>query len=141
MLPPMPALEDYLSRPMTAPDPQTLQAVEAGPIDPDAAQPADDLDLLLDSRELSGECGWCVLPDGCGSSWTDPDDDARFGSWPPERMREMEHLSFGIQLADENLAVRPARFVSEENLKRLDEIRERYDPDNRFHSWMGRPAV
>jgi hypothetical protein len=62
----MPALEDYLSRPMTAPDPETLEAVDAGPIDHAAAQTADDLDLLLDSRELSGECGWCVLPDGCG---------------------------------------------------------------------------
>jgi hypothetical protein len=56
-------------------------------------------------------------------------------------MRETEHLSSGIQLADENLAVRPARFVSEENLRRLDEIRERYDPDGRFHSWMGGPPV
>jgi hypothetical protein len=75
------------------------------------------------------------------ASWTDADDDARYGSWPPERMREMEHLSSGIQLADENLAVRPARFVSEENLRRLDEIRERYDPDGRFHAWMGQPPV
>ena len=49
----------------------------------------------------------------------------------------MEHLSTGIQLADENLGARPARFVSDENLRRLDEIRARYDPDGRFHSWMG----
>ena len=35
-------------------------------------------------------------------------------------------------------AARPARFVSDENLARLDEIRAQYDPDGRFHPWMGR---
>jgi hypothetical protein len=54
-------------------------------------------------------------------------------------MGEMDHLSSGIQLADENLGQRPARFVSEPNLARLDEVRARYDPERRFHSWMGRP--
>ena len=44
-------------------------------------------------------------------------------AWVADRMREMEHLSSGIQLADENLGERPARFVSDENLARLDEIR------------------
>lgn len=59
--------------------------------------------------------------------------------WSTERMREMEDLSSGIQLADENLGRRPARFVSDENLRRLDEIRAVYDPDGLFHPWMGRP--
>jgi FAD/FMN-containing dehydrogenase len=73
------------------------------------------------------------------ASWTDADDDALYAPWPGDRMREMEHLATGIQLADENLGARPARFVSAENLRRLDEIRARYDPDGRFRSWMGRP--
>ncbi len=73
------------------------------------------------------------------ASWTSAGDDARYANWPGERMREMEHLATGIQLADENLGVRPARFVTGESLRRLDEIRARYDPDGRFHSWMGRP--
>jgi FAD/FMN-containing dehydrogenase len=73
------------------------------------------------------------------ASWTDPGDDRTYASWPGERMRAMEHLATGIQLADENLAARPARFVSDQHLRRLDEIRARYDPDGRFHSWMGRP--
>jgi FAD/FMN-containing dehydrogenase len=72
------------------------------------------------------------------ASWRDPADDPRYASWPADRMREMEHLASGIQLADENLGARPARFVTDENLRRLDEIRARYDPDGRFHSWMGR---
>jgi FAD/FMN-containing dehydrogenase len=70
--------------------------------------------------------------------WDDPADDERYESWPEERMRAMEHLASGIQLADENLGRRPARFVTDEHLARLDEIRAQYDPDGRFHAWMGR---
>jgi FAD/FMN-containing dehydrogenase len=73
------------------------------------------------------------------ASWTDAGDDERYSAWPADRMREMEQLATGIQLADENLGRRPARFVSDRNLARLDEIRARYDPDARFHSWLGRP--
>ena len=70
--------------------------------------------------------------------WYDQADDERYASWAEERMRGMEHLSSGIQLADENLGRRPARFVTDENLARLDQIREQYDPDGRFYPWMGR---
>ena len=72
------------------------------------------------------------------ASWSDPREDEQRARWPADRMREMEDFASGIQLADENLGARPARFVSEANMRRLDEIRARYDPDDRFHSWMGR---
>ncbi|MFN8160230.1 MAG: FAD-binding oxidoreductase [Solirubrobacterales bacterium] len=71
--------------------------------------------------------------------WQDPAEDEGNLSWATERMREMEQHSTGIQLADENLGRRPMRFIAEERMARLDEIRERYDPDRRFHPWMGRP--
>ncbi len=71
--------------------------------------------------------------------WRDPAEDEANTAWATERMREMERLASGIQLADENLGRRPARFVSEENLARLDEVRAIYDPDGLFHPWMGRP--
>lgn len=70
--------------------------------------------------------------------WEDRARDAANVVWVADRMREMEHLATGIQLADENLGERPARFVSDENLARLDEIRAAYDPDGVFHPWMGR---
>ncbi len=54
-------------------------------------------------------------------------------------MAAMAPLQTGVQLADENLGVRPARFVSDDALSRLDRVRAGYDPDGRFHSWMGRP--
>jgi FAD/FMN-containing dehydrogenase len=70
--------------------------------------------------------------------WRDPAEDEANVAWATDRMREMEHLASGIQLADENLGKRPARFASDENLARLDEVRSVYDPDGLFHPWMGR---
>lgn len=70
--------------------------------------------------------------------WPDADDDATGAAWVEDRMREMEPLATGIQLADENLGRRPARFLTDENMARLDAARAAYDPDGRFHPWMGR---
>jgi hypothetical protein len=71
--------------------------------------------------------------------WSDPAQDGHFGTWAEQRMRELEPLASGVQLADENLARRPQPFVSPASLARLDELRDRYDPEGRFHAWMGRP--
>jgi FAD/FMN-containing dehydrogenase len=71
--------------------------------------------------------------------WRDPADDEANVAWATDRMAEMAPLASGIQLADENLGRRPARFVSEANLARLDRVRAEYDPEGRFHAWMGRP--
>lgn len=65
--------------------------------------------------------------------------DDEMAAWAADRMRELEPLATGIQLADENLGRRPARFVSDANLARLDAVRAAYDPDGRFHPWLGRP--
>jgi FAD/FMN-containing dehydrogenase len=70
--------------------------------------------------------------------WQDPSGDAANVAWATERMREMDHLASGIQLADENLGERPARFASDANMARLDELRARHDPEGLFHPWMGR---
>ncbi len=70
--------------------------------------------------------------------WHDPADDAKYGDWARSNMAAMSHLASGIQLADENLGQRPAKFATDENMARLDKVRASYDPDGRFHSWMGR---
>jgi FAD/FMN-containing dehydrogenase len=70
--------------------------------------------------------------------WQDPSLDDANVAWATESMREMEPLASGIQLADENLGRRPARFAGSEQMSRLDELRARRDPDGRFHEWMGR---
>jgi FAD/FMN-containing dehydrogenase len=70
--------------------------------------------------------------------WDDAADDGANTAWATDRMREMEGLASGIQLADENLGRRPARFARDESMARLDEVRAAYDPDRLFHPWMGR---
>ncbi len=71
--------------------------------------------------------------------WKNEADDDLYAGWPAQRMREMTALASGCQLADENLGERPARFVSDAHLARLDELRAARDPQRRFHPWMGRP--
>lgn len=70
--------------------------------------------------------------------WRDPARDAEHLAWAEDRMREMDRLASGIQLADENLGRRPARFASDANMARLDRVRAAYDPEGLFHAWMGR---
>jgi len=68
--------------------------------------------------------------------WTDPAQDAAMLAWPAEQMRRLEPLSRGIQLADENLVARPARFLSDENGERLEALRALHDPDGVFLSYL-----
>jgi hypothetical protein len=70
------------------------------------------------------------------TAWHDPADDERFSDWAPSNMAAMSHLATGISLADENLARRPATFITDPNMARLDQVRATYDPDGMFHSWM-----
>ena len=71
-------------------------------------------------------------------SWKDAADDDKYGDWARSNMAAMSHLATGIQLADENLGRRPARFATDEAMDRLDKARAVYDPDGLFNSWMGR---
>jgi hypothetical protein len=68
--------------------------------------------------------------------WTDPTQDTAMLAWPAEQMRRLEPLSHGIQLADENLHARPARFLSAVNETRLAALRAEHDPDGRFLSYL-----
>ena len=70
--------------------------------------------------------------------WADAADDDLYADWARSNMASMEDLATGIQLADENLGRRPAPFALSQNMERLDAARAAYDPDGRFHAWMGR---
>ncbi|MGB3354678.1 MAG: FAD-binding oxidoreductase [Mycobacterium sp.] len=70
--------------------------------------------------------------------WRDAADDPKYSDWARTNMSAMEHLQTGVQLADENLGERPAPFATAEAMATLDRVRSGYDPDGRFHSWMGR---
>jgi FAD/FMN-containing dehydrogenase len=70
------------------------------------------------------------------AGWHDPADDERYGAWPVGHMQRMEAISEGIQLADENLLARPARYLSPENEARLERLRAKHDPQGRFHTYL-----
>ncbi len=76
---------------------------------------------------------------GVYAVWDDPSDEQRMRNWLLTHMKALEPYSTAMPLADENLEDRPTRFLSDANLQRLDQIREKYDPEHRFVQWMGRP--
>ena len=73
------------------------------------------------------------------SVWENQAQDGKHQAWVSEHMKALEPLATGIQLADENLAARPFRFMSDENLKRLETLRAKHDPQGLFHSYMALP--
>ena len=74
------------------------------------------------------------------SIWEDAAEDAAHQAWVTDHMRGLEPFASGIQLADENLAARPFRFLAAPNFTRLQALRAQYDPDGLFHSYMRPPA-
>lgn len=73
------------------------------------------------------------------AGWHDPAEDERMVAWSTDWMRRLEPFSVGIQLADENLSNRPARYLSDENGARLEALRATHDPDGVFHSFLTEP--
>jgi hypothetical protein len=63
------------------------------------------------------------------------------GNWASSWVQKMNHLSTGIQLADEGLHKRTAQFVSPPHLQKLDEIRTYRDSEGLFNTWYSRPKI
>jgi FAD/FMN-containing dehydrogenase len=74
-------------------------------------------------------------------TWENPADTPKYGTWANDWMQKMNHLSTGIQLADESLHKRTSPFVSENHLQKLDEIRANRDKEELFHAWHSRPVL
>jgi FAD/FMN-containing dehydrogenase len=68
----------------------------------------------------------------------DAKDDEAASSWVADGMRRIAPFATGLALADENLGLRPGKFLADANLARLDALRARHDPEGRFHSYPGR---
>lgn len=73
--------------------------------------------------------------------WKNAADTAKYGDWAASMMSKMSHMSTGIQLADEGLHKRTAPFLSDVNLKKIQEIRADRDPKGLFHEWHSRPEI
>ena len=61
--------------------------------------------------------------------------------WATDNIRKMAHLSSGIQLADENLHHRTGKFMADDNLVKLTNIRQDRDPDALFNEWHSKPVL
>lgn len=68
--------------------------------------------------------------------WSDPAQDERHRSWVVDHTTRLAKLGKGVYLGDTDFTRRPDRFLSEENFRRLQEIRSRRDPDGRFCSYL-----
>ena len=68
--------------------------------------------------------------------WEDEADDARCKAWLLDRMTEVEPVSIGQYLGDSDFVTRPSKFVADDNYARLEQVRQKYDPAGRFHSYL-----
>ena len=69
----------------------------------------------------------------------DPKEHAKWTKIIADSIQSISHLGTGSQLADENLLVRPSRFMAPDNFVRLERLRRKYDPFGRFHGFMRIP--
>lgn len=76
---------------------------------------------------------------GTYTLWTNPEDDEAMEAWPPARMKELDDLSLGGQMNDENMLHHPQRYFSEEAYARLERLRIKHDPEGRFEGFLGKP--
>lgn len=77
----------------------------------------------------------------CYGSWKNQEDTGKYENWANNLLKKYSHLETGIQLADESLHTRTSRFVSDENLKKLTEIRAKRDGNNLFNEWHSKPNI
>ena len=69
--------------------------------------------------------------------WPDPADDERHGDWVVGHARRLANaVGKGVYLGDTDFTRRPDRFLSEENFRRLEDIRRARDPDELFCSYL-----
>lgn len=75
------------------------------------------------------------------ANWKNSQDSTKYGDWAKNMMQDMAHLSTGIQLADEGLHKRTAPFLSDTNLKKIQDIRAVRDPQGIFYEWHSKPDI
>jgi hypothetical protein len=66
----------------------------------------------------------------------DPAEDARCETWAVQSMRNLESISAGAQMNDENIEHHPARYLSPDASRRLEALRSKHDPQRRFPGFI-----
>ena len=73
------------------------------------------------------------------SMWKPNNGSAHHQTWSTEMMGKIGYLSSGIQLADENLNHRTAKFMADDNLAKVETLRSKWDAGSLFHEWHSKP--
>jgi FAD/FMN-containing dehydrogenase len=71
--------------------------------------------------------------------WDDPSQDAEMQAWVTDHARRLEPVAIGVQMSADSMAARgsgPDAYFSADALARLEELRDRWDPDRRFVSFL-----
>jgi hypothetical protein len=68
--------------------------------------------------------------------YDDEADDAKYREWVHRRTAEIARDGAGVYLGDTDFTGRQDRFLSDENYRRLAEVRAKWDPDGRFASYL-----
>jgi FAD/FMN-containing dehydrogenase len=68
--------------------------------------------------------------------WSAPADDLRAERWAHETLRDMAPVAHGTQFADANPADRPDHGLEAAQARRLERLRERYDPQGLLRSYL-----
>lgn len=69
--------------------------------------------------------------------WEKEADDARYGSWLSSVMGQLEPQSVGSYLGEHDFQARPSKCWGTEEYQRLEEIKRKWDPDNRICGCLG----
>jgi hypothetical protein len=75
------------------------------------------------------------------SAWQARHETPTLERWATDCIGKMAHLATGIQLADENLNHRTAKFVADDHLRQLQTIRQKRDKSSLFHEWHSKPQL
>jgi FAD/FMN-containing dehydrogenase len=68
--------------------------------------------------------------------YTDEADDERYRSWVHRRTAEIARHGTGVYLGDTDFTRRQDRFLSDENFRRLRQIRAHRDPEGLFAAYL-----
>ena len=68
--------------------------------------------------------------------YLDEGDDAKNDGWALDAIRKLHPVSVGAQMNDENMALDPQRYLSDKASQRLEALRAKYDPEQRFVSFL-----
>jgi FAD/FMN-containing dehydrogenase len=68
--------------------------------------------------------------------WSDPAQDERHRAWVVAHTERLAAQGAGVYLGDTDFTRRSDRFLTPENFERLQALRARHDPDDRFCSYL-----